>query len=41
MTLTKDGDNILKSAEEKLMNVLLSISDNVVDNLQTKIKEGL
>ena len=41
MTLTKDGDNILKSAEEKLMNLLLSISDNVVDNLQTKIKEGL
>ena len=37
----KRWNNILKSAEEKLMNLLLSISDNVVDNLQTKIKEGL
>ena len=37
----KRWNNILKSAEEKLMNLLLSISNNVVDNLQTKIKEGL
>ena len=37
----KRWSNILKSAEEKLVNLLLSLSDNAVDNLQTKKKEGL
>ena len=35
------NDYILSSAEEKLVNLLLAESDNVIDNLQTKIKEGL
>ena len=34
-------NNILRSAEEKLVNLLLSELDNATDNLQTKIKEGL
>ena len=38
---TKRWNNILRSAEEKLVNLLLSESDNVIDDLQTKIKEGL
>ena len=38
---TEKWNNILRSAEEKLMNLLLVESDNVIDNLQTKIKEGL
>ena len=38
---TEKWNNILRSAEEKLVNLLLAESDNVIDNLQTKIKEGL
>ena len=34
-------NNILRSAEEKLVNLLLSELDNATDNLQTKIREGL
>ena len=34
-------NNILRSAEEKLVNLLLAESDNVIDNLQTKINKGL
>ena len=34
-------NKILRSAEEKLVNLLLSESDNVIDNLQIKIKEEL
>ena len=33
-------NKILRSAEEKLVNLLLLESDNVIDNLQTKMKEG-
>ena len=32
-------NNILRSAEEKLVNLLLSELDNATDNLQTKIRE--
>ena len=38
---TEKWNNILRSAEEKLVILLLAESDNVIDNLQTKIKEGL
>ena len=38
---TEKWNNILRSAEEKLVNPLLAESDNVIDNFQTKIKEGL
>ena len=38
---TEKWENTLRSAEEKLVNLPLSESDNVIDNLQTKIKEGL
>ena len=37
---TKRWKKILRSAEEKLVNLLLSESYNVTDNLHTKIKEG-
>ena len=38
---TERWNNILRSAEEKLVNLLLLESDNVIDDLQTKIKEEL
>ena len=38
---TEKWNNILRSAEEKLVNLLLAKSDNVVDNIQPKIKKGL
>ena len=38
---TERWNNILRSAEEKLVNLLLLESDNVTDDLQTKIKEEL
>ena len=34
-------NNILRSAEEKLVNLHLSELDNATDNIQTKITEGL
>ena len=36
---TERWNNILRSGKEKLVNLLLSESDNVIDNLQTKIKD--
>ena len=38
---TKKWNYIPRSVEDKLVNLVLSESDNVFDNLQTKIKEGL
>ena len=38
---TERWNNILRSAEEKLVNLLLLELDNVIDDLQTKIKEEL
>ena len=38
---TERWNNILRSAEEKLVNLLLSESDKVIDNLQTNMTEGL
>ena len=38
---TNKWSNILRSAEEKLVNLLLSESDNVIDNLQSKIKGSM
>ena len=38
---TERWNNILRSAEEKVVNLLLLESDNVIDDLQTKIKEEL
>ena len=38
---TNKWNNILRSAEEKLVNLLLSESDNVIDNLQSKIKGSM
>ena len=39
--ITERWNNILRSTEEKLVNLLLSESDNVIDDLQRKIKERL
>ena len=36
---TERWNNILRSGKEKLVSLLLSESDNVTDNLQTKIKD--
>ena len=38
---TERWNKILRTAEEKLVNLLLSESDNVIDNLQRKMTEGL
>ena len=38
---TERWNKILRTAEQKLVNLLLSESDNVIDNLQTKMTEGL